>query len=304
MKNPTNIRGWLLFLLLSIMVTQGMTYYSFYLDWNIHETGSRWYSLVDIIQYFVLATIFLIGVSRAFLDLQKSHLLKAGLLYGLFSISFLVYQLIEWLYFRELMVIPWTGRSTTDNRLQIVYEIFSFWVIVGCFKVYAHFYLPIHWGELKKKLPLVQRFWPRRLLSFVVDFSIINVWATNLNLIAYLVLGEGYLHWSELAFRGFMLLIVIIAWSSYYWMFEYFGGATVGQALTGMRPWTNKEVSSRSRQILRRSIARIIPFEPLSIFSGLTWHERFSETRTLPENFDPETDYWAIDSELLDEGLI
>jgi uncharacterized RDD family membrane protein YckC len=89
---------------------------------------------------------------------------------------------------------------------------------------------------------------------------------------------------------GFAFFILF----GYYWFCEsVFGGRTLGKLLSGTKVVDEQGYQPSSLSILGRALARIVPFEPLSIFfnnDGIMWHDQWSGTlvvdiksSTLPE---------------------
>jgi len=70
---------------------------------------------------------------------------------------------------------------------------------------------------------------------------------------------------------------------AYYWPFESFYGYTPGKLLTGNRVVSEDGTEATGVQILKRTLARFIPFEPFSAFrrSGIMWHDSLSKTRVI-----------------------
>jgi uncharacterized RDD family membrane protein YckC len=61
-------------------------------------------------------------------------------------------------------------------------------------------------------------------------------------------------------------------------------GATVGKLITGTRVVSADGGSARAGQVIGRTFARIIPFEPLSFLVGDTttgWHDSLSGTKVV-----------------------
>ena len=77
----------------------------------------------------------------------------------------------------------------------------------------------------------------------------------------------------------FGLLILLI----YYIPFEATSGRTLGKLITGTRTVTADGEKPSSMQIVGRTFARMIPFEPFSFLGskGSGWHDSLSNTRVV-----------------------
>jgi uncharacterized RDD family membrane protein YckC len=76
----------------------------------------------------------------------------------------------------------------------------------------------------------------------------------------------------------------ILLWIATYAFFEGLFGWTIGKLITGTRVVRlDADVKPPFLNILGRSFARLIPFEPLSFFGTKPggWHDHLSKTRTV-----------------------
>jgi len=69
----------------------------------------------------------------------------------------------------------------------------------------------------------------------------------------------------------------------YYFVQESLWGVTLAKLITGTRVRTETGGAPTARQILGRSLARLVPFEPFSFLGGdpVGWHDTWSDTRVL-----------------------
>jgi len=67
----------------------------------------------------------------------------------------------------------------------------------------------------------------------------------------------------------------------YYFVQESLWGVTLAKLITGTRVLTETGGTPSARQILGRSLARLVPFEPFSFLGGdpVGWHDTWSNTR-------------------------
>lgn len=77
-------------------------------------------------------------------------------------------------------------------------------------------------------------------------------------------------------------LISIVNYVLYYTLCEKnFRGYTLGKLISGTRAVRQDGGELTFRDALLRSLVRLIPFEPLSGFSTLTWHDRWTDTMVI-----------------------
>lgn len=136
----------------------------------------------------------------------------------------------------------------------------------------------------------------KRLLNYIIDATAISLIQTILvntfNFLENLPLGS-FFYGYKVVF-GFNLFFTPI----YYILAEYLSnGKTLGKIVTGTRTVTLTGDKPTLNQIIGRSFARIIPFEPFSYLGDQPngWHDRLSETLVIDEeksmlpNSDDET---------------
>jgi uncharacterized RDD family membrane protein YckC len=77
--------------------------------------------------------------------------------------------------------------------------------------------------------------------------------------------------------------IAILCMLGYYVGFEALLGRTPGKLITGTRVVTKRGGKPTLGQILGRTLARFVPFEPFSFLGRLPtgWHDRWSRTRVV-----------------------
>lgn len=124
----------------------------------------------------------------------------------------------------------------------------------------------------------------KRLLNFLIDAAaisllqtvLVNIFAT-LASISFPAVFESY----KVIF-GFNLFVTPF----YYLLAEHlFNGKTLGKLVTNTRVVTIDGEKPTFIQLLQRSLARTIPFEPFSYFGDKTtgWHDRLSQTIVIDE---------------------
>lgn len=75
----------------------------------------------------------------------------------------------------------------------------------------------------------------------------------------------------------------------YYLMENFFNGRTVGKYITGTKVISIDGAQPTSKQIIYRSLARIVPFDSLSFFGTNGWHDSWTDTRVINiKNYESE----------------
>jgi hypothetical protein len=90
----------------------------------------------------------------------------------------------------------------------------------------------------------------------------------------------GFLE-NNLGSRWAMIIFYIIARLIYYIFFEITFRATPGKLATGTEVISDDELLPNPTQIVTRTFARFIPFEPLSFFVTRGWHDSLSQTKVV-----------------------
>ncbi len=124
----------------------------------------------------------------------------------------------------------------------------------------------------------------KRFLNFIVDTLCFYVCMFVLGIGLGVAMVAGGL--SEEAMALIANVIGIPAFLAYFVVLESLGGKTVGKLLTGTRVIRNDGGSPTFLQILGRTAARMIPFEPFSFLFGdntTGWHDSLSGTRVIDE---------------------
>lgn len=86
------------------------------------------------------------------------------------------------------------------------------------------------------------------------------------------------------------LLFIIIIMFGYYLLFEGIWQKTPGKWITKTKIVRRDETKPSFGQILGRTFARLIPFEPISFLVGapIGWHDSLSKTLVVPKNYTEE----------------
>ncbi len=77
-------------------------------------------------------------------------------------------------------------------------------------------------------------------------------------------------------------VIVYFIFISYYTVMEAAtGGKTIGKLITGTTAIRNDGAPFTFNDAIIRSLCRIVPFEPLSAFTGNPWHDKWTNTKVI-----------------------
>lgn len=112
------------------------------------------------------------------------------------------------------------------------------------------------------------------VLSILISFLLIPItpWMVSFALSHQF----GY----ELFFLGIALLIY---WLYYFLMESCSKGKTVGKLITGTKAVNIDGQPITWKTAALRSLARFVPFEPLSVFGGFPWHDSWPYTMVVKE---------------------
>lgn len=124
----------------------------------------------------------------------------------------------------------------------------------------------------------------RRFLSFYIDlFFITIIYYPALYLYTKFALGENAL--IEFPDLELAILFGTIGFFIYYLIFEGLLETTIGKKITGLKltGLANLPIRQKLLQVLLRTLSRLIPFEPISLFftgeGKIMWHDRISKIK-------------------------
>ncbi len=116
----------------------------------------------------------------------------------------------------------------------------------------------------------------KRLINFILDYFI------GIYIFAYVIgsiLGIlGFISGYES--DEFLTIIALVSSFLYFYIFELITGRTPGKLITGTRVVMSDGSNPTSSALLRRTLARFVPFEPFS-YQGPNptgWHDTWSDT--------------------------
>ena len=116
----------------------------------------------------------------------------------------------------------------------------------------------------------------RRFLNLIIDFIFLQA-------VDFVVFAVATVLGAELGTGGPKVYAIGFANAlAYYCFFEGVFGRTPAKLITGTRVVHEDGHKLRFRQILGRTFARFLPFEPFSFFAEKQgWHDRLSGTRVI-----------------------
>lgn len=118
-------------------------------------------------------------------------------------------------------------------------------------------------------------------LDLVVLYIVNYLFSTISNLLYEVTSIEFFYFYSN----GNMLWQILIGnfnYCLYYFLMEnYLDGRTVAKYITGTKVISTDGTKPSTRQIIYRSLSRIVPFDGLSFLGENGWHDKWSETRVI-----------------------
>lgn len=126
----------------------------------------------------------------------------------------------------------------------------------------------------------------RRFFNLLLDYIALMVVVFAATFIAAIIGGNATLQWIEAMNFWQEQLLGIGMLLAYYIAMEGLFGLTVGKWITGTRVVDERGGPASWRQVVLRSLARLIPFEAFSLLfseDGVArgWHDRLPRTRVV-----------------------
>ena len=124
----------------------------------------------------------------------------------------------------------------------------------------------------------------QRFLNFVVDriffYVIMLVIGFTLGLISHATGNDSWIAWLDTVDPLTDILISSLIFLIYYFIFELAFGRTLGKFVTGTMVISSNSEKPNASQVAYRTLSRIIPFEPFSLFGERTigWHDSNGDT--------------------------
>ena len=128
----------------------------------------------------------------------------------------------------------------------------------------------------------------RRFLNYIIDvigyYAFAFLIGVVLSLINIYLIGNSDMLSDATASNSILIeyLFAIVVFLTYYTLLEYWTqGKTLGKLLTGTRAVMEDGRRISFETALKRSLSRIVPFEPFSFLGGTGWHDRWTDTKVI-----------------------
>ncbi|TWP24833.1 RDD family protein [Apibacter muscae] len=128
-----------------------------------------------------------------------------------------------------------------------------------------------------------------RFLSYAIDIIVFYILIFSTGILSPILNARGWIYLlgsNPLIDRLFAMVLFVI----YFFLLEsLLKGKTIGKLITGTRVVTEEGEKPSIITSLKRNLIRIVPFDTLSFFGEIGWHDRWSKTRVVKaKNFDRE----------------
>ncbi|MCE4065886.1 RDD family protein [Chryseobacterium gleum] len=124
-----------------------------------------------------------------------------------------------------------------------------------------------------------------RLANYFLDLIILYAINYLLSIVAYFLYEVTSVEFFYLYCNGNILWQIFIGnfnYFLYYFLMENnLNGRTVAKYITGTQVISTDGTKPTTRQIIYRSLSRIVPFDALSFLGENGWHDKWSETRVI-----------------------
>lgn len=127
----------------------------------------------------------------------------------------------------------------------------------------------------------------KRFGTFVIDYLLTQV-VVGILAVIYIAANPHKLSTlvDDTQNKGMDYLLGISGFVVYYWFFESVcQGRTIGKMIFGTRALTTEGALMSSGTVLKRTLSRLVPFDPFSFFGGYAsgWHDRWTDTMVVEE---------------------
>ena len=141
-------------------------------------------------------------------------------------------------------------------------------------------------AELKENLYEEPATVAQRFLNYLIDILFFYVIIIALSAIAGLIIGMGFIEGDTLFGMSVMLEYLLI-YSVFVAMYAFFEtvarGRTIGKMVTKTRAIKTDGSPLTFNDALKRSLIRIVPFEPFTAFGGNPWHDKWTGTKVIKD---------------------
>lgn len=120
----------------------------------------------------------------------------------------------------------------------------------------------------------------KRFANYIIDTIVYYILVIALGGVMGAFIGEEYID------SPWFTLFFYLSWVFYYWAFEATTGKTVGKYITRTKIVKEDGSMPSGTNVLGRSFARLIPFDPLSFLGspGKGWHDSIPKIYVINEN--------------------
>ncbi|WP_288377331.1 RDD family protein [Chryseobacterium culicis] len=116
----------------------------------------------------------------------------------------------------------------------------------------------------------------------LVILYIVNYLLSTISNLLYEVTSIEFFYFYSNGNMLWQILIGNFNYCLYYFLMEnYLDGRTVAKYITGTKVISTDGTKPSTRQIIYRSLSRIVPFDGLSFLGENGWHDKWSETRVI-----------------------
>lgn len=116
----------------------------------------------------------------------------------------------------------------------------------------------------------------KRFGNYLIDMIVL--WIIGA-IIQYIIIGPMNVNVKDIGTNLGLFMIQILVMVLYFTVFESYNGKTIGKMITGTRVLNIDFTKPSAETILKRSLCRIIPFEPFSYLGSTNgWHDSIMET--------------------------
>lgn len=121
----------------------------------------------------------------------------------------------------------------------------------------------------------------QRFINHLIDIIIYYALLFVIGIFAGLMSPESFADESETGLGWYVIGIIIFL--GYYTLSEGSSGKTIGKLITGTKVVSENGDSISYKDAFIRSLCRLVPLEPLSIFfsEGGMWHDKWSRTQVV-----------------------
>ena len=142
-------------------------------------------------------------------------------------------------------------------------------------------------NELKENLYEQPATGGQRFLNYIIDIIFFYVVVIAFTTIAVLIIGDDALNENSSGIS--VLLEYLISYTIYVGLYTFFEtttkGRTIGKMVTKTRAVRIDGTILTFYDALKRSLVRIIPIDAFSALAGSPWHDRWTDTKVIRENY-------------------